>query len=496
MPTASTPGQRISVRAFLAAYTVTATVLVIFTGLFLFFAARGTDVAMADWRFLRMTKWYLVDIHVVLGFAVIAAGGLYGLTRLRRRAERFRVRLLWSVLGCAAALYTGWYVIGAHPVLIQDVRVTAHPAGTRPDQITLTWNGDPTTTQAVQWRTSVTEGANRLRYRPASGGEWHTVPAETSLLEDPQLANDPVNAHHTAALNDLTPGTAYVYQVGHGDDWSPEARFTTASPDTDTFSFIYMGDVQIGIEGWSAMMQAAYTRHPEAAFYILARDLVNKGCRRNEWDTLFHSAGTVFAKRPLVPLIGNHDDCEDGEARMYLQLFDLPDNGPKDITPERAYSYTYGNAFFVVLDSNLDPDTQTDWLDQQLAQSNATWKFVMLHHPPYTSKPHRDNSAIRDAWCPLFDKYHVDMVLVGHDHAYTRTYPLMDGKIVDDPNQGVNYILSVAGSKYYPQEERDFIEVAYTKLSTYQVIDIRDKQLSYRAYDLDGKVIDQLDLAK
>jgi len=498
MPQTSAPRRRISVRAFLSAYTVTSAVLVAFTGFFLYFAARGNDVAMADWRFMRMTKWYLVDIHVVLAFALLIAAVLYGVARIagRRRAEGVVLRLVWSAIGCAAALYTGWYVIGEHPVLIPDVRVTAHPASVVPDQVTLTWADDPTTTQAIQWRTSPIEGASQLRFRTASGADWTVVPAETSLLEDPDLANDVFNARHAVQLQGLTPATDYTYQVGHDGLWTEPAEFTTAGS-TDTFSFVYMGDVQTGIEAWSALVQAADERDPDAAFYILAGDLVNKGCHRNEWDALFNSAGGVFAGKPLVPIIGNHDDCdEEGGPWMYLRMFDLPDNGPERIEPERAYSFTYGNALFVCLDSNLDPDTQTEWLEARLAESQATWKFVLLHHPAYSSKPHRDNKDIRKAWCPLFDKYGVDIAFQGHDHAYTRTYPLVDGEAVNDPNHGVNYVLSVAGDKYYEQEPRDFVQVAYTELSTYQVVQITGRHLTYRAYDIEGNVVDQLDLTK
>jgi len=36
----------------------------------------------------------------------------------------------------------------------------------------------------------------------------------------------------------------------------------------------------------------------------------------------------------------------------------------------------------------------------------------------------------------LFDKYHVDMALQGHDHAYLRTYPMNNQERVDSPQKG------------------------------------------------------------
>jgi len=496
MPSHTTP--RFSLRHFLGAYLLTAAALAAATGVFLHTGSRGSDAAMVDWRFMRMTWWYLVDIHVVLSFAALAAGAAWGLLRLapRRRPTSLRVRALASCAGAALAVYTAWYVIDEHPVLVHDARLTDHLASVYPDQLTLTWASDPAPTQSVQWRTAHVNGEHFLRYRPADGGPWTTVAAETARLEDPHLVNEATCLRHTAALSGLAPGTAYTCQAGNHDLWSPPATFTTADPATERFSFVYMGDVQTGIEAWSGLIAAADAQCPDAAFHILAGDLVNKGCHRDEWDALFHAAGDVFARKPLVPIIGNHDDCDDGGPWMYLELLDLPKNGPAGIEAERAWSFTYGNAFFVGLDSNLDPDTQTAWLEEQLAGSDARWKFVLLHHPAYSSKPHRDNREIREAWTPVFDRHHVAIAFQGHDHAYTRTWPLRGGERIDDPDQGVNYVLAVAGDKYYEQEERDFVAVARTELSTYQVIDIDGGRLHYRAFDLQGNLVDELRLSR
>src|SRR5690606_26571695 len=106
-------------------------------------------------------------------------------------------------------------------------------------------------------------------------------------------------------------------------------------------------------------------------------------------------------------------------------------------------------ALFIVLDSNLSAGDQVDWLREQLESSDATWKFAICHHPAYSSAPHRNNVGVREAWGSLFDKYHVDMVLQGHDHAYLRTYPMKAGKRVDSAAEGTYYVVSVSGTKFY-----------------------------------------------
>ena len=141
---------------------------------------------------------------------------------------------------------------------------------------------------------------------------------------------------------------------------------------------------------------------------------------------------------------------------------------------------------------------QTAWLEKQLANTKAVWKFVSYHHPAYSSGGNRDNVEVRQLWTPLFDKYHVDLALQGHDHAYLRTYPMRDQKRVASAKQGTIYIISVSGIKYYEQGPHDYTEVGLTKLSTYQVLDIQvsGNRLVYRAHDVDGKVHDQFVIEK
>src|SRR5690606_6782057 len=113
------------------------------------------------------------------------------------------------------------------------------------------------------------------------------------------------------------------------------------------------------------------------------------------------------------------------------------------IPKERAYHFTYGNALFIVLDSNLEPEDQAPWLEEVLKNSTETWKFAIFHHPAYSSREHRDNREVRKVWGGLFDEYHLDMALQGHDHAYLRTYPMKDETIHKTAADGTYYTIAV-----------------------------------------------------
>lgn len=385
------------------------------------------------------------------------------------------------------------------------LRWTEHPSGLAPDQIILTWDGDPQRTQAIQWRTSTKTAGGSVRYQKSSEAnpllkrkaKVAEARARTEKIEDKYLVNDPVIHHHTVSLRGLEPGTTYTYTLGSGNEWSAPAEFTTAPARVEPFAFMYMGDAQNGLDRWGSLMQQAFRTRPDAAFYIMAGDLVNRGAERDDWDSLFHNARGIYDRRQLVPVLGNHE-YQGGKPALYLSLFQLPENGPASIEAEKAYSFTYGNALFVILDSNLAPEKQAAWLDAQLGGSKAVWKFVAYHHPAYSSVPDRDNPKVRKVWGPIFDKHRVDMALQGHDHAYLRTYPMRGEKRAKSPAEGTVYVVSVSGTKMYKQDPRDYTEFGMTNVATYQVLDIQisGNRMLYRAYDLDGKLRDELIIEK
>ena len=381
-------------------------------------------------------------------------------------------------------------------------RLTPYPASDEPDHIVLTWSDDPKTTQTIQWRTSAAATTGVVAYmkesefRNFNPGTPEYVDAVTVAMNTLRIANDPVVHRHTAVLRDLEPHTSYVYAVGDARDGilTGTRTFTTAPDRIEPFSFIYMGDAQNGLERWGSLVQKSLVAEPDVAFYIMAGDLVNRGADRNDWDTYFENAEGVFDRKQLVPALGNHE-YHGGNSKMYEEMFTLPESSP---VGEKAYSFEYSNALFIVLDTNRNIDDQTEWLEEQLANTTATWKFLIYHHPAYSSSPSRDNPHIRKAWTGVFDKYHVDMALQGHDHAYLRTYPMKGEKPMDTPAEGTVYIVSVSGTKYYDQGDLDYKAFGMTNVSTYQTLDIQisGNRLVYRAYDLEGTLRDEIIIEK
>jgi hypothetical protein len=386
-------------------------------------------------------------------------------------------------------------------------------SGRVPDQVTVAFGLDPARSLAWTWRTDPGVRATALRLAPARPGNEGPGPSETiraiagdsQIVDSPDLLNDPTIRRHRVVAGGLTPDTAYAYSIGDGSPsgWTPWKTVRTGPSRPRSFGFLYMGDPQCGLEAWGQLLDAAHRRHPDAAFLLIAGDLVDRGNERTNWDHFFLRASGVFETLPMLPCVGNHEYLDQG-PRLYRASFELPANGPEGIDSNLVYSFEYANAFVAVLDSTLalaDSEMarkQADWLDDALSRSHATWKFVMFHHPVYASHPTRECPALGEAWVPIFDKHRVDLVLQGHDHAYLRTYPLREGRRVSTADQGTTYVVSVSGTKYCDQRPRPETAVGFTHRSTYQTIhvDVYGGRLTYRSWDLDGRELDRFMIEK
>jgi hypothetical protein len=382
---------------------------------------------------------------------------------------------------------------GTESHLIGAFRKTAYPSASMPDQVMLTWSADPTTSMDIQWRTDTTVETGKVNYREKGSNTVQSVSAKKFRMEDRNLMNDRYINRFTAQLTNLKPGTTYEYQIPPQTYWTEKYTFSTERPDS-LFSFIWTGDTH-----HSPMIEKLYNladqSHPDAAFYSIAGDLVSEGLHRDHWDDLFHFTKDIIRRKPLMAVIGNHDTRQGLGAWMYRELFSYPQNAPVGVHQEHTYSFRYKNALFLMIESTASIDSQKVWIEDQLAKSDAQWKFAMFHFAPYNwEEPYPD---IQEAWVPLFDKYHVDLVMNGHIHYYMRSKPMKGGKVVNSYNEGTAYVESVGiPTKPEKRPEEPYAEVRNFNGDIYQYVKIDGNKLNFKAVNSDNKVIDSFTIKK
>lgn len=380
--------------------------------------------------------------------------------------------------------------------VIDAFRKTMYPSSSTPDQIMLTWSGSPKTSIDVQWRTlpSVSEGV--VQYWKEGTVDTLVTKASVKQTQDRMLYNDRYSNHFTTLITNLTPGARYAYRVGSGDkrSWSDVRSFETEGEHVKDFTFVWFGDTHTFPDS-GKLVSLADRENKDAAFYSIAGDIVSTGLNRDDWDHLYGNSNDVFSRKPLMPVPGNHDRQDGMGAQLYYDLFSLPKNAPKGVDEESSYSFEYGNALFIMIDATSDVDDHTPWIEETLANTKATWKFVMFHFPPYNfEEPYPD---IQAAWVPLFDKYHVDMVMGGHVHYYMRSRPMAAGKVVDSFSKGTVYAISISiPYRHDAIAPEPYAVKQYNGEYFYQRMEIHGNTLSYKAVNSEGVLRDELVIKK
>lgn len=194
--------------------------------------------------------------------------------------------------------------------------------------------------------------------------------------------------------------------------------------------------------------------------------------------------GPGAATNRFWPVIGNHDWDETAGYQPYLDYFTLPGN-------ERYYDFVQGPVHFFMINSDVhEPDgrsrnsEQAKWLKSALAASTASWKFVIFHHPPYSSGDvHHSNPRLQ--W--PFKSWGAHVVLTGHDHIYERL-----------DLGGMPYFVNGFGGKSLYKLAAPLPQTTFRFNATYgaMCITVSEQRATFQAYTIEnsGTLIDTFTL--
>jgi hypothetical protein len=257
-----------------------------------------------------------------------------------------------------------------------------------------------------------------------------------------------------ATVTDLWPDTGYVYRVGsESAGWSDVFEFRTL-PRFGPFDFLVVADPQIGAsgdnasdgEGWAHTLDVAERTYPDAAFVLSAGDQIDTSgdieAMADEYTQLL--APPQLTSLPVAPVIGNHDEGSD----LYKQHWNVA-NQSETVGIADSEGNAGGNSWFryrdvllIALNSNnMDNAAHLDYVAQiQREHRDARWVLVSFHHSVFSSADHAMDEDVIERRRVLpagFSELGVDLVLMGHDHHFTRSYLMNvtrdgDGDGVDD----------------------------------------------------------------
>lgn len=381
---------------------------------------------------------------------------------------------LWKLRLSRRGLLRGVGLAAVGPLLHLPTAGASDSAETNIVGRWLAFGADSTTQMAVSWQVSGPVMRPQVRYGsdPSYGA---TAGAEATPLRTVLGTGASMTQHYLhAELSNLRPGTTYHYRVEHAGRVAADATFRTApaAGSTEPFTFTAVGDQGVTADT-VRLNRLVFQQQP--VFHLVAGDLSyadstghglpSDDLRPARWDRYFAQGDGVASGAPWMVAAGNHEMEAAYSHTGYGGLerrFRLPGNGPAGCPA--VYSFRYANVGVVSLDANDTTDEltanrgysggrQTQWLISSLARlrddPDIDFLVVFLHQCAYAvNAAHGSDGGVRTAWAPVFDRFEVDLVVSGHNHAYERSDPLRHGQVRRPAPSGASITPEVDGTTY------------------------------------------------
>lgn len=382
--------------------------------------------------------------------------------------------------------------LGAEAPYLSDDEVGADPTI---KHVHLGLAADPRTSVVITWRTVDDDTrAGKVVYGP--GGTLTTEATGFTFLYQSGIGGiGEVVRIHEVHLCGLTADTEYSYRVeSDAAHSSPIYSFRTApdltlTPDAEVI-IASVGDSRDGYLIWGQLIDQLQTRTPDLVLF--SGDAVTIGQFQEEWEEFFAVAEPLFARVPVISVHGNHDL---NSINFYSQ-FAMPGD-------EQQFSFDYGHAHITV--ANDSPEQVGDltghikeFLRSDLTDHEAKrWKIVNHHRPIYSaSVNHGGDATLLTEWAPIYDQFHVDLALAGHDHCYERTHPMKNAQQQATPADGTVYIVSGGAGAALYDNGTDFWTAYSQKTHSALTVRVRNDLMQIDAFDESGTAIDALTITK
>lgn len=364
---------------------------------------------------------------------------------------------------------------------------------------------DNTSTRTISWQTDLTDAPQFVEYK-IMGSENITRKQAITKILNTDLGDYQI---HSLTLIELNPNTTYSYRVGTDTTYSDWYTFSTASKEANFSALIFPDSQCSDYTVWGDTVNSAIAEHPTSQFFINMGDLVDNGASFYQWQAWFDGAKPLLPLIPIAPIEGNHEayslDWKFTLPTLYLSLFDVPQNGAETLLGQ-TYSFDYGDAHFVVLDSQekeLDAyqpnliGKQIPWLTQDLAATKKKWKIILIHRGLFNHPDTANLNNLGKAFMPIFDQYHVDVVFTAHIHSYGRTRPLYHG--VPAENGTIYISTGRSGDKTWESSLAKPYEVIFDRAldqPNYLILNVNANTLKVTAQKQDSTIIDTVEITK
>lgn len=365
---------------------------------------------------------------------------------------------------CEAIDYTNCDVSKYRPRSLKDGRWTEFydkvtQSETSPGIINISF-GEEDTSRCFCFRTPVArEGF--VYYRKSGDSLWNSEFTTMNIVKD----MEGVSTVHKAKISNLTTGV-YEYKVGYDGCWSDIATFEIKEYNqNEEINMLWTSDQQSWTEReydvWKVAAQHLRQNngYKNYDFHLNTGDISQNGNRSWEWRLYYNYSGELVRNIPHMITAGNNDLV----SKMFSDAYEnyiYEDNK----FANSVYAYDLGYTHFICLNSNTDytyvtntgtiggyNDTdgflqaQMEWFDEHIQEVNnrdtkPRWVIVYAHLSPFTV----GRTKRLQRWVSHFEKWNIDLVLCGHNHAYSRSIALKTGYDYDQSPAYNDYVTKLS----------------------------------------------------
>jgi hypothetical protein len=322
---------------------------------------------------------------------------------------------------------------------------------------------------------SPTPTSIKVMWRTTTATSSKVVFGESLSSLNQTVIDTALTTKHTVELKNLQPYTKYYYAIYDdntllaGTDAKHSFRTFPVAGSTPHIRGWVIGDFGKANE-YQQKVRDSYLAFEEAdtvetnLWFWLGDNAYGDGTEaeyeKNVFDTTWGYQG-MMTGLPFTPTPGNHDYNSVspiaapkpplqhfGPYYEFVDVYKNAEAGGVATGHELFYSFDYGNAHFISLNSELGSlfnaaddwtgvafgggfttSPMTQWLHQDLQANTKPWVVVYFHQPPYTDGSHDASAfwevfmkAMRQHFAPIWEQYGVDLVMCGHSHVYERSY--------------------------------------------------------------------------